>query len=180
MERHRRNRISELSPLAARQTEIAWATMLGNRYAEAADRWEALSKRGGRRGRKAKFYAGFCRLHAGDPATALATFEIVSGRDGHWQTAAHYWSAKAHEALGDDDNAERQRVQVKATDRRGWYTLMLKERELALTETTENPVLHDGTWPGRADPSARSDQPIQVTSRITPDRWPVNPPCWKT
>ncbi len=104
--------------------DMAWATLHAGLYGESADRWEALSKRGGDFGRKARFYSAFSALQAGDTETALRRFDDLLDSPGHQRARALYWRGRTRRSMGDENGAVDDLKAASEVDHSGWYTLL--------------------------------------------------------
>jgi tetratricopeptide (TPR) repeat protein len=99
--------------------DLAQAEMFVRDYRSAGQRWSEL------KGRKAKFYSGFCHYMAGDYKIALQKLDKLFGSQDGWTVAGRYWSGKAWQKLGEEENAEAEFDLVRENDETGWYRLLL-------------------------------------------------------
>ena len=118
--------------------DLAWAALLAGEYEDAAERWGQLLKRGGRFGRKSRFYHALSLYRAGRFQEAADALSPLTQRP-DWRAAAHYWRAKANAQLGLPTDTENDRALARVHDRSGWYTLLLDNLPEAERTVTPRP-----------------------------------------
>ena len=128
--------------------DIAWATLHGGAYAEAATRFAAIADRGGKSRARYRFFHAYSLLQAGQPKEALEAFDTLLSRPGDFAAAGHYWRAKAHAALGEEAAAAADRAAAVAADETGWYALLLEHSSDEAIDAGWS--LRDGRWHGAA------------------------------
>ena len=126
--------------------DMAWATLHGGLYADSAERWDALAKRGGEFGRKARFYSAFAAHHAGDNETALSRFDELLKYPREWKAPALYWRGKTQLAAGNTEAGEADLKAARQADRSGWYSLV--QMPPAEAGNDDAWLIRDGRWHG--------------------------------
>jgi len=133
--------------------DVAWAALHAGAYPEAAERFGALMTRGGKEGRKYRFYHAYSLYQAGDHDAAIEAFDVLIKRRRDFEVQARYWRSKALAAQGKTDEAAVALEETIERDETGWYRLI---RDAADVEVDPGWAVRDGLWHGGILPQAPS------------------------
>ena len=137
--------------------------LLAKAYPDARDLFDRIAKLGGWRGRRARFSAAFASFMNGDHEDAHTRFSaIIEGGRSH-VIESTYWRARADEALGRTEDAERAFAGILEDAPRSWYALVVRQR--TNERPTMRPQLRDGRWSSL--PAPTPPERAEVTFRPT-------------
>ncbi len=129
-----------------KEDELGQSLMLAGRYAEARDQFDAIANRGGWRGRRAGFFAGFSAVMAGELDDAVARFSEIIDRDRSHVVESRYWRSRALISLEQTELASADADWVLDNDRWSWYSVLLRQQADDVPQLA--PFRRDGSWVG--------------------------------
>ncbi len=171
------------------RTEVARGQLLAGRYADAVGTFTELGKTGGAFGKEARWLAAYAAFRAGTLDDALARLDAVVASGADEATAARYYRARTLDALGRAEEAEAERVALRAAEPMSWYATL--SRGLGGGGVGGGGVVdgsggdaapgtwiaRDGRWPGPPAPTLPDLQrvgtggvPVAVLAAASPPR----------
>jgi soluble lytic murein transglycosylase-like protein len=132
------------------KTDLARAELLAGRYADAVPVWTELGRTGGAFGRESRWLAAYAAFRSGDAAGALPRLDAVIAGGGDEADAAHWYRARALDALGRGPEADAERAGIIRSDPTSWYATLAR----GFADGQQDPwTTRDGRWPGPALPT---------------------------
>ncbi|MEZ4239283.1 MAG: transglycosylase SLT domain-containing protein [Myxococcota bacterium] len=153
------------------EEDVGRSMLLAKRYTDARTQFDDAAERGGYRGRRASFEAGFASLMAGDAADAVERLGELVDLDRSKVLEARYWRARALRTLERDREAEADEAWILANEPWSWYASLVRQAQGGLPAVP--PYARAGAWAGQRQDPAASAAATTLLERIAA---PATPP----